>query len=386
MTEDRRVGVIGASIHPNIVGAKRSLEEILFDVTQEALDDAQLEVEAIDGIVVASNDQYDGRAISVMAASGSVGGVDRDILSTPSAGEHAFVLGALRVLTGQFRTQLVLAWSPTEAAPLSEVQRLAADPYFHRALPLDELSSHGLQASALEAAVPGLRDIAWSVVRKNRSHGAAAYPEALRPNLDIDHGRPIRWPLHEHMVSQPTTGAIGLVLASAEHIAEHKIEDVAWIEGMGWATEPSFLGDRDLAHLPALDAAVKQAYAKAQVKDVLSAFDIAEVSDTTPYQELLAYEALGLAARDAWGKRAKDGMFAHAGKLPVNLSGGATTFNPIFCTGMIRIAEVANQIRGRAGRHQHFKARRGVAHAASGFAMQYNTVVVLGRGDTGARP
>ncbi len=46
-----------------------------------------------------------------MMASGSVGGVDRDILSTPSAAEHAFVLGALRIATGQFRTQLVAAWS-----------------------------------------------------------------------------------------------------------------------------------------------------------------------------------------------------------------------------------------------------------------------------------
>ena len=49
-----------------------------------------------------------------MMASGSVGGVDRDIMSTPSASEHAFILGALRVATGQFRTQLVVSWSPTE--------------------------------------------------------------------------------------------------------------------------------------------------------------------------------------------------------------------------------------------------------------------------------
>jgi acetyl-CoA C-acetyltransferase len=45
---------------------------------------------------------------------------------------------------------------------------------------------------------------------------------------------------------------------------------------------------------------------------------------------------------------------------------------------------MANQIRGRAGLQQHPNAKRGVAHAASGFAMQYNTVVVFGRGDAGA--
>jgi acetyl-CoA C-acetyltransferase len=386
MANPCRVGVIGVSIHPNITHVRRSLEEILFDTTHAMLGDAKLAIEAIDGIVVAANDQYDGRAIAVMAASGSVGGVDRDILSTPSAGEHAFVLGALRVATRQFRTQLVLAWSPTEAAPLREVQRLAADPYFHRALPLDENSAHALQATALLAIVPGVEDAAWAIVEKNRRNGVAAYPGAVKPVSGLPEAYPLRWPLREDMVTPPTTGAVGMVLASSDYISEHALKEVAWIEGMGWATEPSFLGDRKLAKVPALDAAVTQAYAAAKIDNPLSSFDVAEVSDTTPYQELLAYEALGLADREAWSARTKDGTFAAGGKLPVNLSGGALTFNPVFCSGMIRIAEVANQIRGRAGRHQLTGAKRGVAHAASGFAMQYNTVVVLGRGNLGGRP
>jgi acetyl-CoA C-acetyltransferase len=67
----------------------------------------------------------------------------------------------------------------------------------------------------------------------------------------------------------------------------------------------------------------------------------------------------------------------------VNISGGALSINPVYCTGLIRIAEVARQVLGRAGRHQHADARRGLAHAASGFAMQYNTVVVLRRDEQG---
>jgi acetyl-CoA C-acetyltransferase len=385
VTDGRRIGVIGVSIHPNITDGRRSLEEILFDLTHEVLADAKMEIEAIDGIIVASNDQYDGRAIAVMAASGSVGGVGRDILSTPSAGEHAFVLGALRVATGQFRTQLVVAWSPTEASPLHEVQRLAADPYFHRALPLDENASHALQATALGAVVPGVDEAAWSIVQKNRRHGATAYPGAVVVPSGSARGRPLRWPLREAMLAPPTTGAVALVLASAEYITEHRLKDVAWIEGVGWATEPSLLGDRKLAQVPALEAAVKQAYGEAKIVAPLATFDVAEVSDSTPYQELLAYEALGLAPRDVWAQRVQDGTFAAGGKLPVNLSGGALTFNPVFCTGMIRIAEVANQVRGRAGPHQHPDAKRGVAHAASGFAMQYNTVVVFGCGHAGER-
>jgi acetyl-CoA C-acetyltransferase len=45
---------------------------------------------------------------------------------------------------------------------------------------------------------------------------------------------------------------------------------------------------------------------------------------------------------------------------------------------MIRIAEIANQVRGRAGPHQVDGARVGLAQAGSGFAMQYQSAIVLG--------
>ena len=368
-----KAGVIGVAIMPRITGDRRSLEELLYDITQLALRDAGLGTEDIDGIVVASNDQYDGRAISVMAASGSVGGVDRDILSTPSAGEHAFVMGALRVASGQYRTQLVLAWSPTEASPLAEAQRLAADPYFHRRLPLDEPASHALQASALIAAVPGAAEMARAVAEKNRRNGAHAYPDLLR---GAPAARASRWPLQDGMLAEPVTGAVALVLASEAYARERGL-DAAWISGMGWATEPSFLGDRNLAEAPALRAAARQAYDEAGITDPVDTVDLAEVADATPFQELLAYEALGLAPRSSWGECVANDLFGPGGKVPVNLSGGALSLNPVYCTGLVRVAEVANQVLGRAGRHQRPEVRTGLAHAASGFAMQYNTVVVL---------
>ena len=71
---NRKTAVIGTAIAAPPPDDPRSLEELLYDVTQAALIDAGMSIEAIDGIVVGSNDQFDGRAISVMMASGSVGG------------------------------------------------------------------------------------------------------------------------------------------------------------------------------------------------------------------------------------------------------------------------------------------------------------------------
>jgi len=378
MTYRVKTGVIGAAILPCVTGIKQSLEEVLYDVTQRALRDAGITIEDIDGIVVGGNDQYDGRAISIMAASGSVGGVDRDILSTPSSGEHAFVMGALRVASGHFRTQLIVAWSPTESSSISEVQRLAADPYYHRRLPLDEMGAHAMQANVLLAGEPGLMALARQVAAKNRANGAASYPEIAPSGPGV-----ARYPLEPEMAMAPITGAVALVLASEDFVTEHA-RPVAWISGMGWATEPSFLGDRDLATVPALEAACAQAYGEAGITDPLDAFDVAELADATPFQELLAYEGLGLAPRADWAARVADGTFSPTGRLPVNLSGGAQSLNPVYCTGLIRIAEIALQVLGRAGLHQRADVRTGLAHAASGDAMQYNTVVVLRRGEQGA--
>ncbi len=379
-----KVGVIGSAVlaprHPK----NMSLEESMHAVTHAALRDAGIGIEDIDGIVVASCDQLDGRAIAIMMASGSVGGVGRDLLSTPSSAEHAFVLGALRVRSGMYRTQLVVSWNAMETDDIIDTQRLGTDPYFHRALPLDDLSSHALQANALEAKVPGLREAAVTVTETNRRHGSMAYPDyspAPRERVQIEGGKMLRWPLTEGMVSAPVLGLVAMVLASDDWIAEHKDKNLktAWVHGMGWATETGFLGDRDLSTLPSLRAATEQAYRESGTDLAKPDFDLAEVADATPYQQLVALEGLGLCPRERWTQATASGQFSKEGETPVNLSGGALSFNPVFCSGLMRIAEAANQTRGCAGAHQRAVVRKAVAHGASGFAMQYNTVVVFGR-------
>jgi acetyl-CoA C-acetyltransferase len=387
MPYNTQSGVIGSASHAPIVGGRRSLEEIIYDVSQAALADAGIAIDDVDGIVVAANDQLDGRAISVMAASGSVGGVDRDILSTPSAAEHAFVLGTLRVASGQYRTHLIVSWSPTDVGSIPDALRLGNDPYFHRQLPLDDFSSNALQAAALAGAVPDAHDLALLIATKNRRNGASAHPDIRLPAElgPISASRVTHWPVREDMIAPPVTGAVALVLASEDFIAERGCKRVAWLKGMGWATEPAFLGDRDLATAPALEHARARAYQEAGISNPLDDLDVAEVSDPTPYQELLAYEGLGLCARAKWRERISAGDFDAAGVLPVNLSGGATCVNPVFCTGLMRIASAADQVRGTAHRYQAANVQTALAHAASGFAMQYQTVVVLGADRPGSR-
>ena len=377
MPLNRPSAVIGSAIMVPVTNDRLCLEEILYEVSQAALKSAGITIEQIDGIVVGSNDQIDGRAISVMMASGSVGGVDRDILSTPSAGEHAFVMGVLRVASAQYETQLVVAWGATEASSLPEVERLGADPYFHRRLPLDDLSSFALQANALVDAQPHAEGLVAALVEQNRRRGAKAYPEAtgaVDTAAQIAASKPARWPVREGMLRPPVFGAVALVLASEPYVKKAGTANPAWVHGMGWATEAAFLGDRDLTAATALQEAARQAFLDAGIEGVAQV-DIAEVSGPTPYQELLAYQALGIAGPEGWADLVRNERV----KPVLNPSGGVASINPVFCGGLVRIAEAANQVRGTAGKHQATNARTALGHAASGPAMMYQTVVVFGR-------
>ena len=377
----RKTAVVGTAILAQPEGDPRSLEELLYDVVQAALNDAGMLIEDIDGIVVGSNDQYDGRAISVMMASGSVGGVDRDILSTPSAGEHALVMSTLRVASGLFETHLVVSWSPTEASSLSEIQRLGVDPYFHRALPMDENAGTAMQAIAMAAKTPGLHGLASRLAEHSRANGARSQAGGALESAPLGQ---LPFPLNDGMISAPVTGAVAMVIASDAYVAEKNLEGVAWLNGMGWATEAGYLGDRDLTRAEALEAARDRAYGEAGLSTPRSQIDVAEVTDVSAYQELLVADVLGLSPRANWEVDVTSGVFLADSDLRVNPSGGVACFNPVFCTGLVRVAEAANQIRGTAGAHQVPGAKIALAHAASGFAMMYQSVFVLGAEPKGA--
>jgi acetyl-CoA C-acetyltransferase len=51
-------------------------------------------------------------------------------------------------------------------------------------------------------------------------------------------------------------------------------------------------------------------------------------------------------------KMVEDGDIAIEGDFPINPSGGVIASNPIGATAMVRVAEAALQIMGKAGEHQ----------------------------------
>lgn len=95
--------------------------------------------------------------------------------------------------------------------------------------------------------------------------------------------------------------------------------------------------------------------------------DLVECHDAFSISELMHYEALGLCDIGASGPFVESGATALGGQIPVNVSGGLLSKgHPIAATGLAQVAEIFDQLRGRAGNRQVDGAQVGLAHCMGG--------------------
>jgi acetyl-CoA C-acetyltransferase len=137
-----------------------------------------------------------------------------------------------------------------------------------------------------------------------------------------------------------------------------------------------FMGDRDLIANFALRRAAQRACRRAEIPDPRRAFDVVELSDQYAYQLPLWLEGLGL-CDEGRGPAWIDGGGLDDGR--VNPSGGVLAGNPLILGGLVRAAEAALQLQGRAGEHQISGVRTALAHGVMGPAGQFHSVVTLAR-------
>jgi acetyl-CoA C-acetyltransferase len=87
-------------------------------------------------------------------------------------------------------------------------------------------------------------------------------------------------------------------------------------------------------------------------------------------------ENLGFAEPGQGWRLTEAGETRIGGALPVNPSGGVLCSNPIGASGLLRFAEAALQVMGKAGAHQVAGARTALGHAYGG-GSQYFSMWVL---------
>jgi acetyl-CoA acetyltransferase len=168
----------------------------------------------------------------------------------------------------------------------------------------------------------------------------------------------IHEPLTKLQCSPTSDGAAAAIVASERFVDEHNLWDQAIeIAGQSMTTDfPSSLDDTaDCITIVGYDMskeAANRAYEEAQVgpKDV----DVIELHDCFSANELITYEALGLAAEGEGHKLVEAQATTYGGDGPVvNPSGGLISKgHPLGATGLAQCSELTWQLRGQADNRQ----------------------------------
>src|SRR5690606_13680528 len=132
----------------------------------------------------------------------------------------------------------------------------------------------------------------------------------------------------------------------------------------------------DHADAYALKNSFDRAYKMAGVTDPRKQVDVAELYAPFSNTEFHSIEAAGLADLGGAVAGVNEGRFSIGGDIPVNPSGGTLCTNDIAVTAMIRVAEVALQVSGRAGPHQVKGGKLGIASGNGGDHQFFGTMVV----------
>jgi acetyl-CoA acetyltransferase len=181
--------------------------------------------------------------------------------------------------------------------------------------------------------------------------------------------------LNAPMVYEPLTklqccptsdGSGAAILASEDFVKKHGLQAQAVeIAGMAMATDtPSSFDEKSDIKLVGWDmsrAAALKAYAQAGVGPENA--QVVELHDCFSANELITYEALGLAEVGKGADLVNEGATTYGGKWVVNPSGGLISKgHPLGATGLAQCAELNWQLRGLAEKRQVAGAKVAIQH------------------------
>lgn len=375
------VYALGAGVVSHEECQDKVFEEPIQLSARRALQDAGIEQAELDSVMMAGYDAEVGRTISNMYAVGPAGGYLRDEGRITDDALAALIMAMSKIRGGGYDTLMLTGYGFPETRR-AHIDNLAYDPLYVRDIGMTDITANAMQAERytvehdLDSSVPA------SVVEKNRKN-AADNPVAHRQDAvdanDAQEADVVSTPLREHDVSPESYGVVSVVLSFEEYAARYG--DPVHIESVGWNNDTYYLGEKDLAWSTSLEATAADVYEGSAVEDPMTDLDMIELTEPTSYHELIAYEALGLCERGEAADLVESGATESDGELPVNVSGGAISWDPSAAAGLAGFVEIMNQIRGRAGDRQLDDVSRGLAHGTGRNAMQTNFAAIVEESD-----
>jgi acetyl-CoA C-acetyltransferase len=385
MGKDRVAVVgIGQTKHQSTRGDV-SMAGLVREAASRALADAEMTWADIDAVVIGkAPDFFEGMMMPELYLADALGATGKPLFRVHTAGSvggsTAIVASQLvqagiheRVLTVAFEKQSEseAMWALSLPMPFAPPLHAGAGGYF-----APHVRSYMRRAKAPD-------HIGMLVVLKDRQNACKnpyAHVQDHEITFDSIKDSMMLWdPIRYAETCPSSDGACALVLGSEAvgDAAAAAGRPPAWVHGTAMRSEPTMSAERDPVLPLGGRECAKDVYAQAGITDPRSQVDCVEMYVPFSWFEPMWLENLGFAAPgDGW-KMVEEGATQLDGDLPVNMSGGVLSSNPIGASGMLRFAEAALQVKGQAGEHQVDGARTAVGHAYGG-GSQFFAMWVVG--------
>ncbi|MGH2662965.1 MAG: hypothetical protein ACRDH8_09185 [Actinomycetota bacterium] len=129
------------------------LDELIFEATQLALRDAELNLNSVGGIFLAASDLLDGRGISTMTLSAAAGSFAKPEIRVCEDGIGALLLARSFLRATNAEPVIVAAWSKLSDADPEAIERTGVEPIFRRDVLLSDEIVRGLKRSRRQGRV-----------------------------------------------------------------------------------------------------------------------------------------------------------------------------------------------------------------------------------------
>lgn len=362
-----KIGIIGTG-HTKFGILKENIDELMFKVCNEAINDSGLEKEDIDLIYIANFSSSFANQCSLGSVLQKRLKVKVDIVRVESAcasGGFAVKQAFIALKSGMYKNVLVVGvekMSTTIADKAAKIIARAASeeerdtgstfPSLYALMAQDYFHKYKVDSSLL-----------FKVACKNHNNAYLNKLAHFHKKISLEeykNTREIASPLNLFDCSPLSDGAAAILFTSDNNLL-NKNKKTVYLLGIGSGVDSISLFDRkDLSKMTIVSRTAKRAYemAKLKIKDI----DFAELHDCFTIAEVILFEDIGFCEKGKAAKFYFENKLDIDGAIPINPSGGLKAKgHPIGATGVSQIVEIKRQINYEAEKRQVKKADIGLA-------------------------
>lgn len=396
-----KVGIVGVGLIPwKVRYPDKTYYELALDVTKAALEDAGLTSDDIDHVVWGLSDLMVAwvrqccPSTTLQDYIGMSGKSSVHVTAGAVTGATAVRQGMIEIMSGMSDVALVVGsgkgmdlWDPElEKRSSAFLKAIMLDLDTNWEMPVEPLAAanFGFTVQAHMDRYGGPTEEQMAKVSIKNHGNAIANPLAqsgMVLTLDqVMSSRRIAGPIKLFDCCLYSEGAAALVLASEDR-AREICDNPIWIEGVGSSNLRSYMPQfDDLGRLLCQQQSAQRAYGMAGITNPLEQLDFIETHDLLTGVELMSYAELGLCEPGQGGRLIDEGLTERSGAMPVNPSGGMIGCGHVAgCSGISRVGEIVQQLRGRAGGTQvPINQGRALFSAIGGPGISQSCTIVLG--------